>query len=120
MNTPRALPSGLYEVESESDPETTYVMEPGRSCSCPHFSKKLAGSGSLCKHLRALDAHMAPTVEDRFKTALLTASRVSDALLPVLLEKHGENALVQTALIYERTRREQAAAADEVRKAIFR
>src|SRR5258708_39371269 len=112
MNDPRLLPNGMFEIESEST-EATYVMEQGRSCSCPHWTKKLAGTGVFCKHLRHLEAFIAPpapTVAQKLHKAVVTAVRVPDAILPSLLSKYGDEPVIQTALIYERARRGGVAA----------
>ncbi len=125
MNAPRALPNGLFEVESESDPGLCRIIDPVQgTCTCPHFQYRLAGTGKVCKHVIEARATIAAAGErmtaEKFRAALATASRVPDALLPVLLKKHGDNAVVQTALIYERARRERRGAEDAARKELFR
>src|SRR5215831_2456333 len=53
-----ALPRNLYEIDSESR-DRTYIVEPGKSCTCPHFTHRLIGTGQSCKHMRAVEAYRA-------------------------------------------------------------
>ncbi len=116
-----ALANGLYQIESSSRADLAHVVDPQKgTCSCEHFQMRLIGTGRTCRHIDAVRTHLAPTIEDRFREAVSTASRVPDALLPVLLDKHGDNPVVQTALIYERARRDRAAAENEKRLRMFR
>lgn len=129
MNDPRPLQGGLFEIDSESDPLTAHIIDPKGCCTCSHYQFRLVGTGRTCKHIDAVREFLAarevtaPPVpdrfRDRFRAAVTTASRVPDAILPILLEKHGDNPVVQTALLYERERRKRMEAENERLKAVF-
>lgn len=60
-----ALPSGNYQVRSESDPLTTYLVNPAyESCTCPDSEKRQL----VCKHLGvwllARELNRLPVVRD--------------------------------------------------------
>ncbi len=109
------LPNGMFEVESERDPDKSYFVNLGEtpSCTCPHHAYRQA----RCKHIAAADALVA---SEKIRGRFLTASRVPDALLPALLEKHADDAAITTALLFERERRARAEAENEARLALFR
>lgn len=47
----------VYSVASESQPDTIYTVSlEFRSCTCPHFQHRCAGTKNVCKHLQAAQA----------------------------------------------------------------
>lgn len=53
MITP--LAHGLYEVTSERDATKTYIVTPGKACTCPDFAYRQRA----CKHMIAVTKHRA-------------------------------------------------------------
>jgi SWIM zinc finger len=111
--TARQLPNGLIEVDSEAS-DQAYIIDLGAgTCSCPDFTYRQR----RCKHFGAADALVA---QEKAKARFSTASRVPDALLPVLLERHAEDPTIQTALLYERERRRRREEENAKMLAVFR
>jgi len=55
------LKDGSFIVESMSGAERAYRVDPQAiTCTCPHFVRRLAGTGQLCKHLKAVEAALGP------------------------------------------------------------
>jgi hypothetical protein len=116
--TARQLPNGLIEVDSETS-DQAYIVDlraETPSCSCKHFAYRLAGSGGRCKHILRAEATIA---QEKAKARFSTASRVPDALLEPLLERHGDDPAIQTALLYERERRKRREEENARIKAVF-
>jgi hypothetical protein len=100
--TARQLPNGLWEVESKSDPDRNHVVDlQTPSCTCEHWTWRLAGTGKDCRHLAAARERA------KARATFSTAARVPDALLEPLLAKHGDDPAIATALLYERERRKR-------------
>lgn len=114
--TATRLPNGLYEVPSETSDHAYIVSLETPSCSCKHWQYRMSASGGDCKHLLAARALQ---TQEKARRVFSTAARVPDALLPVLLEKHAEDAAIATALLYERERRRRREEANAKMKAVF-
>ena len=77
------LADGSYAIDSFRGEEKSYTisLKGQGSCSCPHWTGRLAGSGLDCKHLKTARIAEWTRATDR-------AALVSDIALPVLLEKY--------------------------------
>jgi len=97
--------SGCWSVDSFRGETASYVvnLEGQGTCSCPHYTGRLAGTGMDCKHLKA--ARIA-----EWNRATERAALVSDNALPVLLEKYEQagNFTIALALRGELLARQQA------------
>jgi hypothetical protein len=56
------LNDGAFIVESMSGAERAYRVDPqAGTCTCPHFVRRLSGTGQKCKHLLAIEELAQPT-----------------------------------------------------------
>jgi predicted nucleic acid-binding Zn finger protein len=80
---PVRLADGRYAIDSFRGEQKSYIvsLEGQGSCSCPHWTGRLAGTGLDCKHLK--QARLA-----EWTRATERAKLVSDHALPILLEKY--------------------------------
>src|SRR3989442_15477996 len=104
----RPLGDNRFAMDSFRGESKSYTVTLGSAptCTCPHFAKRLAGTGQTCKHID--DTRR----QARFLKLLETAKGLTDADLARLLARYTElgNAEVTGALRCERHRRQQAAA----------
>lgn len=61
-----SLKDGSFIVESMSGAERAYRVDPqAATCTCPHFVRRLSGTGQKCKHLLAVEEAPQPTGLER-------------------------------------------------------
>jgi predicted nucleic acid-binding Zn finger protein len=79
---PVKIAPARYSVDSFRGEEKSYEanLRTG-SCTCPHFTGRLAGTGEECKHLKAARAQ-------EWEEIVAKAGRVPSAELPALLAKY--------------------------------
>lgn len=79
---PVKIGPGLYSIDSFRGEEVSYRVNLGTgSCTCPHYAKRIAGTGGQCKHIAA-----ARTA--RFRELVETARKAADRDLPQLLTRY--------------------------------
>lgn len=114
--TVTALARGLFDVTSETDSEKSYVVTPGKDCSCPHHRAR----GAYCKHLKAVDAYResqpTPTALER---AAQVAQKLNTETLIQSLERYNDGP-VAGAIRLELACRKRAEERDAELKAMFR
>jgi len=109
--TPRPavrLPDGTWSIDSFRGETSAYRVDlAAGTCTCPHFTGRLAGTGQECKHLQSVrqQSHFLALLE---KARLLTDAQIA-ALLPRYTERG--RADVAGALRIARAERRQAEAA---------
>ncbi len=94
MVTPaRRRADGRFEIDSFNGAGSYVVDLTGRTCSCPHFQKRLAGTNrGPCKHIVAV-AEQATYIE-----YLEKARGCSDEQIARLLPKYNDDPMVSGAL----------------------
>jgi hypothetical protein len=81
---PVRIGAGLYAVDSFRGDQASYrvnLQAPAATCSCPHFTGRLAGTGLECKHIAAAKA-------ERTRSVWALAANVPTAHLDSLLAKY--------------------------------
>jgi hypothetical protein len=82
---------GTFIVESMSGAERAYRVDPqAGTCTCPHFVRRLSGTGQKCKHLQAVEITPQPTALER--AAAKAAGLTDEELLRFAREKNGSPA----------------------------
>ena len=69
------------------------------TCSCPHYTKRLAGTDKCCKHIEAVEAQL-PMIE-----AMEKAAGCTDEQIERLLPKYGNDPIIGGALRVARAER---------------
>jgi hypothetical protein len=107
---PVKLAAGIYSVDSFRNETESYRVDLNvGSCSCPHWTGRLAGSGQDCKHLRACRA-------ERFAAISETASTLPTERLEELKDKYfGQDKAIWLAIDGELHDRAQAAMKQSLR-----
>ena len=72
----------LFDVTSERDETRTYVVEAGKSCTCPHHQAR----GAYCKHMRQVDTYLSS--QTKLQQAAVKAKALPDADLLRLAKAH--------------------------------
>lgn len=85
--TVTAAARGYYDVTSERDETVSYMVMPGKSCTCPHHQCR----GAYCKHMLCVDAHLEAAAPR--PTALQKAQAVAETLPDAELRKYAAEKL---------------------------
>lgn len=102
-----------YSVNSWKNEEQCYTVRLDNStCTCPHFTQRLAGSGIDCKHLTLARA-------ERYRELTETARQLPVEQLETLVVKHQADRAIWTAISGEIFDRTQAASRDAELRSIF-
>jgi hypothetical protein len=65
---PVKIAPGIYSVDSFRSEEASYRVDLNAgSCTCPHWTGRLAGSGQDCKHLKAARAERFTAITEKAK-----------------------------------------------------
>lgn len=108
-----SLGHGQFEVSSWREADVAYYVDVCKgTCTCRHFTKRLVGTGTECKHLTQARA-------ERWAGLAETAQRLSDAALTESLAKYGNDPAVGGCLRVERCLRKQRAEQEQALKAVF-
>jgi len=60
---------GIYSIDSFNDETVSYRVDLNSgTCSCPHYTKRLAGTSGQCKHQKAAAAHRFQQIEETAKS----------------------------------------------------
>lgn len=104
----RRIAPDTYAIDSFTTDRSYVVDIKHHTCSCPHWRKRLAGTGEHCKHLVAVAA------QARFLRRMEIAEGLPDADLERLLVRYTEIGDAETAgaIRRERQRRRDALQAD--------
>jgi predicted nucleic acid-binding Zn finger protein len=115
-NGVRRLSDGRWAVDSFRGGEECYVVDlQAETCTCPHYTARLAGSGGKCKHLLAVRE------QSRFEVRLKLARKLTDSRLEDLLSEaraRGDERLAG-AICFEQNQRRLAAREDAMLRALF-
>jgi SWIM zinc finger len=113
----RPLGENRYAVDSWRGEDAAYEVTLGAhpSCTCPHFTGRLAGTGEVCKHI--IDVRR----QQRWLAVAERARKLTDAELLTWLKIHqtGDDLIVCGAIRYVRHERQAAARKDAELKAVF-
>lgn len=104
-------------VDSHTTEGTTYEVKltaTGGSCSCPHYTKRLAGTQGICKHIKQARQERAVRL---IQKAMALATHELEALLP----RYEQQGRLELAVVIrgELADREAFAAQEAELKALF-
>lgn len=104
------IAAGIYSIDSFSQEATSYRVDLNAgTCTCPHFTKRLAGTNTDCKHLVACRA-------ERFAQISETAKTLPTEKLEALKDKYlGQDKAIWLAIDGELYDRDQAAMKQSLR-----
>lgn len=115
----RTAHPSIVEVASMTDARATYMVNlEKRTCTCPHYTHRLIGTGRVCKHVEAAERSLRA---QEFEARLFIAKGEPTVNLERLLAKHEEkrNLEVAFAIRCELHDRAEAARRDAELKAVF-
>src|SRR5436190_536416 len=103
------LNDGAFIVESMSGAERAYRVDPqAGTCTCPHFVRRLTGTGQKCKHLLAVEEQPQPTALER---ASAKAAGLTDEQLRMWAAQYESGPIACACLLELASRKLQAQAA---------
>lgn len=121
--TPRQVDATTWAIDSfKTDTAYLVKIEPtGCSCSCPHYTARLAGTDAQCKHIVTILAHIQAHKPTELGAAAARARKLSDEKLKFWLQQHAEqgNLVIAGACRLEAARRQVEANRDAALKALW-
>ena len=83
---------GTFTVPSGRNDTDSYTVNlEEASCTCPHYTNRLAGTGECCKHLKQVRT-------ERWQRLVEKATALPTEQLPTLLARHEEKGNLDVAL----------------------
>ena len=111
----RKIGENLFAIQSFNGDNEYIVSLAGAkaTCSCPHYTMRLAGTDKCCKHITTVEAQV-PMIE-----AMEKAASCTDTQIERLLPKYANEPVVGGALRLVRAERRAAAENEAKLKNVF-